>query len=286
MSSETDFLLEKKLKELRPDYHDLFSATAFVSAHALDKYRMYFPDYTDHSILHAMQVIDFCNRLIGPENIDKLNADEIYILLESAYLHDSGMGISESDYLTLKEGIVSPAFIKEHPDYTTAEIIRTFHNEFSGMFIRKYAALLEIPSEKHVYAIVQVSRGHRKTDLFDENEYPSEFLLDNGNTVCLPYLASLIRLADELDIAADRNITAEFTEIDTIDTRRHKAIKHLRMEKDRFVFEVETDDDIVFSEVLKAAEKLQEVLDLCNEVLEKRTTFLISQKRVDIERIG
>ena len=286
MNSGTDFILEKRLKELRPDYHELFSATAFVSAHALDKYRLYFPDYTDHSMLHAMQVIDFCNRLIGPENMTKLNADEIYVLLESAYLHDSGMGISDADYMALKEKIVSPEFLKEHQDYTTAEIIRNYHNEFSGEFIRKYAALFEIPTEKHVNAIVQVSRGHRKTDLFDENEYPADFLLDNGNRVCLPYLASLIRLADELDIAADRNIGAEFSEIDTIDTRRHKAIRHLRMEKDSFVFEVETNDDVVFSEVVKAAQKLQEVLDLCNEVLIRRTPFTISQKKVTIERIG
>ena len=31
-------------------------------------------------------------------NIDKINCDEIFVLLMAAYLHDSGMGISESDY--------------------------------------------------------------------------------------------------------------------------------------------------------------------------------------------
>lgn len=52
---------------------------------------------TDHTALHSLEVIDFCNQLIG-ENIDEMNADEIYVFLMWAYLHDSGMGITMSDY--------------------------------------------------------------------------------------------------------------------------------------------------------------------------------------------
>lgn len=36
-----------------------------------DPYRRLFPEYTDHSELHSMTVIDFCNRLIGSEQIEK-----------------------------------------------------------------------------------------------------------------------------------------------------------------------------------------------------------------------
>ena len=50
-----------------------------------------------------------------------------------------------------------------------------------------------------------MSRGHRKTDLYDEEEYPTDYRLPNNNTVCLPYLAALIRLSDEIDVVASRN---------------------------------------------------------------------------------
>ena len=41
----------------------------------------------------------------------------------------------------------------------------------------------------------------------DESEYPAALRVPDGNTVCLPYLAALIRLADEIDVAAARNPT-------------------------------------------------------------------------------
>ena len=52
-----------------------------------------------------MTVIDSCNRLIGEEQIQKLNADELYILLMASYLHDVGMGISEKDYEEFKDSL-------------------------------------------------------------------------------------------------------------------------------------------------------------------------------------
>lgn len=64
--------------------------------------------------------------------------------------------------------------------------------------------LFEIPDE-FVYPIVQTARGHRRTDLYDAREYPKQYRA-GGYAISLPYIAALIRLADELDISAERNI--------------------------------------------------------------------------------
>ena len=70
---KADYLLENRLRKLDPGLHKRFRDTAFVSIHMLSNYRRLFPEYTDHSELHSLTVIDSCNRLIGTGQIDKLN---------------------------------------------------------------------------------------------------------------------------------------------------------------------------------------------------------------------
>lgn len=281
----TNFLCEQKLKKDSPVLHGLFSNSVFCLQQMLTKYKNIFPTYTDHTTLHSMEVIDFCNKLIG-HNIEKMNADEIYVLLMAAYLHDSGMGISKSDYENFAKNIAFGDYFNTHTDNTVPDIIRDFHQEFSGEYIKKYAQFLEIPSKEHIFAIVQVSRGHRKIDLWDKQEYPDVYCTDSGTPICLTYLAALIRLADELDIAADRNLQFIY-DIDTIDNafskmefKKHQAIKQLVIEEDAFIMMVDTTDEDVLHGVEELQKKLNQTLLSCKEVVEARTPYRITQSRV------
>ena len=109
----------------------------------------------------------------------------------------------------------------------------------AGLFLKKYAPFFELPSKEHLFSIIQVSRGHRKTDLEDEKEYPKALKVPNGNTICLPYLSALVRLADEIDVTAQRNsqciydinkITGENNLIEFI---KHDAITGLEVKEKR-----------------------------------------------------
>ncbi|MCR5267936.1 MAG: ATP-binding protein [Lachnospiraceae bacterium] len=286
LKGEADYLLERTLKEMSTDLHARFKDTVFATQKLLTRYRMLFPEYTDHSELHSMTVIDSCNRLIGEEQITKLNADEIYCLLTACYLHDAGMGISEKDYEAWKEALGEAAFFAEHPDATKADFVRVYHNEFSGLFIDKYAELFEIPTKEHVFAIKQIVRGHRKTDLFDEEAYPSALQLDNGNTICLPYLAALIRISDEVDVVATRNplilydIDTLTDEVQIVENKKLNAVKSMKMTKDAFILSYETDEEAIFESMERMVEKMQKTLEYCAEVVEKRTRFHVTQKKV------
>lgn len=288
---EHDFLMEKRLRALDSRLHRSFTDMVFALQYALSNYRRLFPEYTDHSEQHSMNVVDFCNRLIGKEQIEMMNADEIYVLLMSCYLHDIGMGISQSDYMLFKDKFNADAYFEEHPVDSEGDFVRKYHHEFSGCFIKKYADLLEIPSEEHLFCIVQVSRGHRKTDLFDENEYPAAYRMPNGNSVCLPYLASLIRLADEIDVAADRNSQLLY-DIDAIQdeyqiycNRLQEAVPTLHMDEDGFIMDVKTQDENIYRGLCDACTKMQETLELCSKVVHERTPYRITQKLVEIRRI-
>ena len=285
-----DFSLERRLKELDPNLHARFTDTVFALQQILSNYQLIFPLFTDHTELHSLNIIEFCNKLIG-EQVNKLNADEIYCILMGCYFHDTGMGVSKEDFVEFSEKIDFGNYFETHDKDNYPEIVRNFHNEYSGLFIRKYARFFEFPSEAHLFAIIQISRGHRKTNLLDQEEYPVELKAPNGNTICLPYLSALVRLADEIDVTASRNSEAIYDlskiveEVHLIEFMKHEAVKGLELKEKEFVMYVSTNDEKILNSLYKLAEKMKKTLDECRNVVNIETPFRITQETIRIERI-
>ena len=284
----SDFLLENRLRKLNPELHQRFTDTVVSIRKILFRFRKLFPEYTDHSGLHSMTVLDFCNRLIGPEQVMELNADSIYTLLMGCYLHDIGMGISEEQYEEFRKEISFGDYFAKHPDAKKEHIIRDFHQEFSAAFIRKYAHLLEIPSSAHEFAIIEVCRGHRRTDLFDVSLFPPHFTVPGGNEIPLPYLAALIRLADEIDVVAARNPIMlydmeSFTDaVEIAHHKRHEAVKELVFEEDAFILHAVHSDEDIDRMITDMRDKMEMTLLYCREAARKQSSFRITQKEVRI----
>ena len=285
-----DFSLERRLKELSPELHARFADTVFALQQILSNYQLIFPLFTDHTELHSLNIIEFCNKLIG-DQIDKLNADEIYCILMGCYFHDTGMGVSQADFEEFSKKINFGNYFDKHDINNYPEIIRNFHNEYSGLFIRKYARFFEFPSEAHMFAIIQISRGHRKTNLLDQEEYPIELKAPNGNKICLPYLSALVRLADEIDVTASRNSEAIYDlskiveESHLIEFMKHEAVKGLKINEKEFVMQVATDDEKIYNQLLVLAGKMKKTLDECRNVVNIVTPYKITQETIRIERI-
>lgn len=285
-----DFLVERKLKEIDPGLHQRFSDTVFALQQILSNYKLIFPDFTDHTELHTLNIIEFCNNLIG-EQIDKLNADEMYVLLLGCYFHDTGMGISHADFDEFSKQINFGNYFDNHSRDNYPEIVRNFHQEFSGLFLRKYAKFFEFPSEEHLFAIIQISRGHRKTDLNDEKEYPLNLKVPSGNTICLPYLAALVRLADEIDVTASRNSKAIYDlnkivkEIDLIEFMKHEAVRSLDITDKAFIMGIKSDDPKIIEGLNILAGKMKKTLDYCRSTVNNRTSFTITQEDVIIKNL-
>ena len=288
---ETAFLMEQRLRKLDPQLHRRFSDTVLALNRLLSNYHLLFPNYTDHTELHSLNVIEFCNKLIGKEQIGKMSADAIYILLMACYLHDLGMGVSRKDYEQLKSRLNDGEYFHLHPGAGVGDFVREYHHEFSGLLIEKYAEFLEVPSPEHTFAIRQVARGHRRTDLFDEAEYPADWRLPNGVSVCLPYLAALIRLADEIDVVASRNSTLLYDmealtgEASILEFSKHAAIRALDVTDDAFTMAVDTKDAALLAELEKLRGKMQRTLDYCQAVTRARSPFVITQKDVRLQRL-
>ena len=277
-----DFAMEKRLRELDPDLHRRFTDAVFALQFNLSNYKLIFPEFTDHTMLHSLTVIDFCNQLIG-KRIGKLNKDEIYVLLMGCYFHDTGMGISRKDFDRFTENIDFGSYFETHNREDLPRTIR------------------DLPSDEHLFAIKQVARGHRRTDLFDEKEYPAEFRVPDGNTICLPYLASLLRLADEIDVAASRNpkllydLESFTNEREIFFGKMNKAVRTLDITPDAFTLRLdaaEITDTGSYSAsdlrdgLIRMVEKMQQTLDYCRKVVSTRTPYEITQERVLIENEG
>ena len=290
MSTNYDYLLERRLKELSPELHARFSDTVFALQQILSNYQLIFPLFTDHTELHSLNIIEFCNKLIG-DQINKLNADEIYCILMGCYFHDTGMGISKRDFEEFSEKIDFGDYFLTHDKDNYPEIVRNFHKEYSGLFIKKYAKFFEFPSEEHLFAVIQISRGHRKTNLFDTKEYPIALKVPNGNTICLPYLSALVRLADEIDVTASRNSEAIYdlskivVESHLIEFMKHEAVKGLEIREKEFIMYVSTKDVKILKSLYILADKMKKTLDECRSVVNNETPFVISQEAINIVRI-
>lgn len=287
MEQAYDFALEFRLRALDPALHRRFTDGVFGLQKILSNYKLIFPAFTDHTELHSITVIDFCSRLIGGQ-LERMNADEIYALLMGCYFHDTGMGVSRKDYEAFSRQIDMGDYREKHPDAPAAEVIRTFHNEFSGLFIRKYADFFELPSEAHLRAVIQIARGHRKTDLTNEAVYPRALPVPGDRTICLPYLAALVRLADEIDVTSARNspllydVGTMTDEINRFEHLRHRAVHSLEIAPEAFILRIDDSDPAITGSIRSMTEKMQTTLDDCRAAVNGRTGFELTQREVRV----
>lgn len=277
-----DYAIENRLSSLSPELYKRYRDCFVISGKMLTRYENYFPDFTDHSRLHTMDILDFCNRLIG-EQLKDLSANDLYVLMMSALFHDVGMGVSFSDFEEFRTilGISAP-----ENDTDRAWAVRKYHQELSGLFLKKYSTILDLPNDKYLHAIIQVCRGHRKTNLLDLEGYPPNFEVEEGKSVYLPYLAALICLADELDISQDRNISFLYnvekmpSERDRTEFQKHTAVYSVELKEDMVIVKAKTNDEKIKTGVEEVCNKLRDKLLFCRKVALERSPFTIKQKDV------
>jgi anti-anti-sigma factor len=266
----SNFLAESKLKNTSPELHKRYTRYMASAGEHLGKYLNIFPEFTDHSLLHSMEVANLANRLIA-NRIDKLCAVELYILLMAALLHDVGMGYGAAD-LEKQRPAGYDEYRKTHSREDIHAFVRKNHHDLGAMFIMDNWESCLIPDEQTAAAIAEVGRGHRKTDLTDTVLYPTDLKI-GSSTVNMPYLASAIRLADEMDISASRNLRLMFsgfvptTDIEASAFQSHRLLKS-EFIGEIFILEAETGNINEYNELTGIYRKVSETLDYCQKVVQ------------------
>ena len=103
---------------------------------------------------------------------------------------------------------------------------------------------------------------------------------------CLPYLAALIRIADEIDVVASRNplilydIGLLTDNLSIIENKKLAAVKEIKMTYDAFILTAKTDEQEIENSIGEMVEKMQKTLDTCRNVIDQRTNYTLSQKKI------
>ena len=71
VSDAYDFSMERRLSRLDPVLHRRFTSSVFALQHILSNYKLLFPQFTDHTELHTLNVIDFKSPDRGSDRTDE-----------------------------------------------------------------------------------------------------------------------------------------------------------------------------------------------------------------------
>jgi len=235
-----------------------------------------FPDYTDHSINHSKSVIGYAE-LVMAEELNKLNEDEVYIFIMAGFLHDIGMCPTPKMKTRILE---SDKYIESNKSFEN--YLREIHHELSFEYITTHWEKLGIINETYAHAIGMVGMGHRVVNLLDFEEYKPEFIVKSGTEyVCLPYLAAIIRIADELDITNDRTpdlLYSEYLPKNVVSKKewdKHKANYFVNFRHQTIKVTAKCSDKDIYYALLKHYNKIEDVI----KYVQKVVTMLPSNER-------
>jgi len=266
--------LELKLKTLDSGLFSKFEDTKAEVNLLQGKYSENFATYTDHSLAHTYEVFSIASDLLTEEEIDSLNADEIYILSMACILHDIGMCIPPEKIDEVSGTKEFTDFKKSNPDSSIEDYIIDIHHLLSKDFIIKEWELLKIPSLNYAIGIGIVAAGHRKEDISDFDVYQPRFFPKSGKKfACLPYLSAVLRIADELDVTNSRTprlLTKYYmpnNEISIREWKKHIATSQRNYVDETVVFEVTCTDQNIYAALQDQFDKIQNVINHCQKVI-------------------
>jgi orotate phosphoribosyltransferase len=197
-------------------------------------------DYTFHGIEHCEQIEKDLDRLIPDKLLLAMSTDEIFVLLNGVYYHDIGMiGYNRKSIIDLiDEGAAKTSLIlaiKKHPkldkELSILEVNRDFHNVVSASMIyygdTEYnMGIIDVPDFNYAKSIASLCKGHRNYKLLgneidtlneiDEKEHYTDKPMHTR------FLASLLRIADELDVNYRRAPFQIFLELRSILSEKSK----------------------------------------------------------------
>ena len=198
--------LLKKSKKLYENYRD----NCTVVQRMLEKYKKIYPNISDYSIMHFIDIAEFCDLIMDRKKLEGLNEDECYCLLLAALFAHTGFGLNQE---IMNRYINRLGIQKQTQSLTFLQIMSKYHVLFSACLIEEYGDIFEFPSEKHKYAITSMLYfiGGNSDDI---NQLEEILVLDNKNTVRLKDLAAVLVVGNQLAELKNINPDLDYEDFD------------------------------------------------------------------------
>lgn len=266
-------LLEEKSKlENRDVYFTQWEYDKKLYQDILMGIRDYYPNYTEHGTTHSETILTNIVRMFGEEELKNLSIFDIWLLLESAYLHDCGMYISRDEVkslLTNKDFINYIQNIYNTPSHIMHKFTHSFtvengkihyknieydvDNEYGLRFLisaykrgshaqdfNKNVSFENKLLPKRLYYILSIiSKAHNENfeDMMKLPKKESGIGTEVGHPI---FVASLLRMGDLLDIDNNRispTLLKNIKEILPTDSKfhleKHRAINHIWIDNEK-----------------------------------------------------
>ena len=199
---EEDKTLRFLLKNKNEGYYNILKANIEILKPILAKCTP--PEYTGHAYdNHTLQVEKYVNDLLPQPLKDILDPTELFILLTAIHCHDIGM--SKYDTIEIDGRTYSDVSRGDH-NQTVYEMLYDKANNIHTTNLINYP--VDCDANKFAKSIAELCRGHRNHK--DEQGKPIDTLTDlednnfTNTTFKTKFFASILRLADELDITNQR----------------------------------------------------------------------------------
>lgn len=238
----------------------------------LPNIRKIFQTYTNHDISHSKGVEDLINRMLPKKVKENLLVEEIFCLLSSVYLHDIGMVASQAE---------ENKFYNYNDEEKRIELqndIRNNHHIRSKNYILQNKDDLGLSKIESI-VISKISEAHREINI--NSLYDLSY---NGKKLKIPFLAAILRIADECHITEDRNSKLFSKTVDSYLFEKHFKIQEIITSID---FDEKTNESIIISGIVENEEELSILLDSERKILTelKKVEDILSQNGFPLRKV-
>ena len=199
-------ILLAKSKKLYGNYRD----NCTVVQRMLEKYKKSYPNISDYSIMHFIDIAEFCDMIMDKQKLENLNEDECYCLLSAALFAHIGFGLNQE---IMNRYVDKLGIQKQAEELTFFQVMSKYHVLFSACLLEEYGDIFEFPSDLHKYAIIRMLHfiGENGTAPVQLEE---ALVLNNQNVIRLKELAAVLAVGNQLAELKNANIDLSYDKFD------------------------------------------------------------------------
>ena len=199
-------ILLAKSKKLYGNYRD----NCTVVQRMLEKYKKLYPNISDYSIMHFIDIAEFCDMIMDKQKLKNLNEDECYCLLSAALFAHIGFGLNQE---IMNRYVDKLGIQKQTEELTFFQVMSKYHVLFSACLLEEYGDIFEFPSDLHKYAIIRMLHfiGENGTAPVQLEE---ALVLNNQNVIRLKELAAVLAVGNQLAELKNANIDLSYDKFD------------------------------------------------------------------------
>jgi len=295
------------------------------------------PEFTLHDDTHIFNMLTIMEKIIPVSSLEKLSIPDLLMLVLSVFLHDIGMAPEEKYILAWKNQLPDNEYDNEllkekeafdrfrvtythqladierlntegqHPkaqlleDYIITEYIRTTHSirarKIIAIFWNKKIIYRDTDLTENLAAIC-FSHNENYTYLLNMETFK---VCGQDTYLCLPFVATMLRLADIIDFDPKRTPSVLFSHltvknpVSLIEWKKHQSINARAISAKKLIFSAECDHPAIEAAIRLFCDQIDEELrngtvilsNLSNEGMEiDETMYKISlPPQVDRQKI-